>query len=257
MENKSNLQYPEKITFNTRTFNIYSIKQEFCYMKCDFCNCCGQIKYFPNTKIIIPHGAHSNKCKKNKENEKKSIIHEQKNANNNLKIYKLEDINLIIEKNVINPNNYLKKEYNSVSFKIEKVKLLYTNRLPEGAKSLIAKVIKNKGKTMGILVNDFVASSVSYIEWEIKGIKLLEVILLATDENFAGKGMGKHLIAELMTMGKVVAWSDIGALEFYKKLGWVEDNVLGWELASELSYATYSVFVHYGISEEERIKLIG
>jgi hypothetical protein len=274
-----NLSIPESLEYKDRNYTLGIIKSDFCYMTCSFYKCTGNIKYYFATKTICSWRGHCDKCRKDKnlimENKNKSHTG-KKGINNNLQIIfdeyrsdttikkeyinfeiaKLEELNFLPEKKKINPYDYMKKAYQSCVINIEKAKPLYMKRLPGGAKSLIAKVIKNNGKTVGLFVDNCVVSSVSYIKWKIKGIKFLEIIILATDENFAGKGMGKHLTAELMTRGKLVAWSDIGALEFYKKLGWIEDNVLGWELSSELSYATYSVFVHYGISEEERIKLI-
>lgn len=254
-----NLSIPEDLEHDERIYTLHSVKDHFCYMICNFKNCKGKIKYIFLTKTIFSWSAHSAQCRKNKYNERKlptdAIVVE--NEHKPWDIVKLEDHTFINKTNKINPLDLLNKNYKSVQIKTEEAKTLYLARIPTGAKSLLNKLKKNNGKTFGIFVNNCLASSVSYIEWKINNVEFKEIVLLATDESQEKKGMGKHLMVELMCIGQVVAWADIGALDFYKKLGFVDDNVLGWEIANKISYATYSVFVQYGITDEERKKLIG
>jgi GNAT superfamily N-acetyltransferase len=261
--NSTYIEIPEIIIFKKHEYKFYSLCDEYCYLECTFVGCKGNIRHFFDTKENFSWGIHSSKCRKQKSNndqlasKKKEKI--KKNVND-FKILKLEELSIAKtekKEEKIDILSSLNINYQTVQINIDKAKKLYSLRFPTGAKSLIKKLNDHKGKTLGIFIDGYLASSVSYVEWKINTLQFKEIVLLATDEMHGKKGLAKHLMAELMLLGKVAAWSDIGALEFYKKLGFVEDNVLGWELANKISFATFSVFVHNGISEEERIKLIG
>jgi GNAT superfamily N-acetyltransferase len=253
-----NTEIPEYIKFKGIEYKFSSTSVAFCTLECTFKGCKGQIKHFFNSKENFSWRVHSSTCRKQKSDETVSKKKEKiPKIIDNWEISNSEYLSIVKIKEKPNMLSFSNPNYQTVHIDTDKAKKLYTLKFPAGVKSLIKKLKDYKGKTLGIFIDGCLASSLSYVEWEINTMPLKEIVLLATDELYEKKGLAKHLMAELMCLGKVVAWSDIGALEFYKKLGFVEDNVLGWELANKISYATFSVFVHYGISEEERIKLIG
>lgn len=166
-----------------------------------------------------------------------------------------EDSNLMRDDSILAPRSP-KPDYfefcclkNHPNFKIlrQQTKRLYQITFENFNKTLEG-YLKSK-ETILLLKNNSLVGAMTFEIKLHKQIKYVDLLLLGVDHAYQNQGLGTKLIKHLISQfEKIIAWVDLNAVEFYKKLGFRE-YATPKNHKKILTYMTDSIIMGHEISD--------